>query len=79
MTMNAQQKAEAGMRLLREAICDFLRSNGGSASAREIRDALPTFERAGNSDPLWGVAKPMVEEGTLRLDKTGNPHRIVLT
>ncbi len=77
--MSAQQKAEAGMQLLREAVLDFIKNNGGSASAREIRIALPVFKRAKRSDPLWAIIQPMVDEEALRIDRDAKPHRIVLT
>lgn len=81
--MTAQEKAKAGLWLLKQAVLDYLESRPDGAPAAEIREALGIDDTDAEGQRkgylLWGLQHFLVQDGRIDTDRNTRPQRIVLT
>jgi hypothetical protein len=80
--MTPQDKAQAGLRLLKEAALDYLRTRPDGAPASEIREALgiddANCEGERRGYLLWGLQHFLVQDGQIETNRDCRPQRIML-
>jgi hypothetical protein len=73
--MSAEEKAKAGIWLLKEAVLEFVKDHPG-ATSREVKDALslasPNEKDEREDQLLWGIDNMLMVEGRMRMEKPGH-------
>jgi hypothetical protein len=78
--MSPAAKVEAGYKLMKEAVAEYLGSHPEGVSAADMRDALgftdenEKGERKGYA--MWAVLNLLIREERVRIDKDTSPHLI---
>jgi hypothetical protein len=80
--MTPQEKAKAGLWLLKQAVLDYLGTRLEGAPAAEIRKALEIDDADADGQHkgylLWGLQHFLAQEGRIETDKNSTPQRIML-
>lgn len=80
--MTAQEKAKAGLWLLKQAVLDYLEARPEGAPAAEIREALAIDDADAEGQRkgylLWGLQHFLEQDGLIDTDKNSKPQRIGL-
>jgi hypothetical protein len=80
--MNAQEKAKAGVWLLKQAVVDYLRTRPEGASASEIREQLGIDDADAEGEHkgylLWGLQHLLAKDGVVKTNKDVRPQRMML-
>ena len=82
--MTPQEKAKAGLWLLKQAVLDYLATQPNNAARPdEVRDALDLHDEDAKGENkgrlLWGLGHLLKKEGKVRADKIDGLNHIVLT
>lgn len=81
--MTAQEKAKAGVWLLKQAVLDYLQSRPEGAPSADIREGLGIDDADAEGERkgyvLWGLQHLLTQDGKIETDKSQRPHRIILT
>lgn len=76
--MSAKEKATTGVRLLKEAVLQFVADNPGSTT-KEVQEALDLFSPNEHGDYkdqlLWGIDNLLRAENKIRFKKENNRNR----
>jgi hypothetical protein len=80
--MTAQEKASAGLSLLKQAVLDYLGTRPEGAPSSEIRSALSIEDTDAEGQHkgylLWGIEHFLMAEGKVEIDRNYRPQRLVL-
>lgn len=80
--MTPREKAQQGVRLLKEAVVDFLEARAEGATAAQMGKALGMMDSDAKGQQkdhvLWGIRNLLRTEGTLETEKKagGSLHRL---
>jgi hypothetical protein len=77
--MNANEKAKAGLWLLKQAVFEFVKEHPGVTST-EVQDALDLCSPNPNGDRkdalLWGIENILRVEGLIEMNKSDGRNRL---
>jgi hypothetical protein len=81
--MTPQEKALSGVKMLQEALLDYLSTRKNGVPATQMRedlgldkDADPNGQHKGML--MWGVINLLIEDGKVEINRNFTPHRICL-
>jgi hypothetical protein len=81
--MTSQEKAKAGLWLLKQAVLEYLaKQPNGAARPDDIRDALDLHDEDAKGENkgrlLWGLGHLLKKDGKIRADRIDGDSQIVL-